>query len=222
MIDIVLQEIDNPWADDEPLRRILDLLDHNPFGQFEEMSFDVALEWSSYVRDEALKHLRRRKKSSVGFRTVGAFPMLASISKNPLQNTATLVLGRNDFPSAEQTDTLLSFAKHMMRCFPLFSWAKGRTDPAVNEFYDSKNLLRVPSCFMNYLAWFHLISPLGYGPYFDREDLLNMPAYDVQELEDGIIQVITYKDPLDFASEESRQRIIEITNYLNHRRKDWK
>ena len=79
----------------------------------------------------------------------------------------------------------------------------------------------LPDCF-GYVGWYHLLAPLGYEPFFEPEDLRHLPAHRVEERDDGTFAVTSYEDPFAYADAPARTRIVEMTDYLNERRKDWK
>ena len=104
---------------------------------------------------------------------------------------------------------------------PRFARGGASADDTVHDFYVAHDLAFLPDCF-GYIGWYHLVSPLGYGDYFDPEDLRTLPAHDVKELPGGWFAITSYPDPLGFADEQTRRKIVELTEHLNARRKDWK
>ena len=48
----------------------------------------------------------------------------------------------------------------------------------MHDFYVAHDLAFLPECF-DYIGWYHLVSPLGYGDYFEPEDLRTLPAHAV-------------------------------------------
>jgi hypothetical protein len=115
----------------------------------------------------------------------------------------------------------VKYAGEVATLLPNFTRVQIYTDYKLNEYYESQNLPWLPECFGNLVGWYYLISPLGYSPYFSPEEMLNIPAHQVRELENGWIEVISYPDPLAYDQPEARTGIITITNYLNAHRKDW-
>jgi hypothetical protein len=70
------------------------------------------------------------------------------------------------------------------------------------------------------LGWLHLTSPEKYAPFFTRDDLLNAPAHEVLEWDDGTIQIMTYKDFLPYDRPEALKAIRGLSLYLNEKRLD--
>jgi hypothetical protein len=221
LIKIILQELDNPWTGESPLQEIISLIDQNSFVNFQEMEFDVTLNWVPYDIKKAIQTLKRRKKVSTEFRTQEPFPFSFTLSKNPLQNTITLDIHEN-FLKEVGIEPVTKIIIQLAKCFPRFHWGVASVDDDISEFYDSQDLPHVPECFKYFVSWLHIVSPLGYEKYFNREDFLGVPAYEVLEWDNGIIQIMTFENPLAFGIAENRQRVIDVTHYLNERRKDWK
>jgi hypothetical protein len=103
---------------------------------------------------------------------------------------------------------------------PLFARGKATADSRPGEYFLNQGLVPLPECFGSYLGWHTLISRRGYAPYFELQDLLQVPAYHVEELANAAVSITAYPNPFDFESSDTHRRIVEITRYLNDRRKD--
>jgi hypothetical protein len=92
----------------------------------------------------------------------------------------------------------------------------------VSSFYrqDFHSELPYPSGAFGDLGWLHLAKPLAYEPFFTRDDLLNAPAHEVLEWDDGTIQIMTYKDFLPYNRPEALEAIRRLSLYLNEKRLD--
>jgi len=66
----------------------------------------------------------------------------------------------------------------------------------------------------------HSLTRAGTRPTFDPEDLRGAPAHRVEELPNTAFAITAYADPFDFESTQAHDWIVEITRYLNARRKD--
>ena len=95
----------------------------------------------------------------------------------------------------------------------------GRLDG--HDFYVARGLDFLPDCFGSYIGWHHLMSPLGYRDNFDAEVLRTLPAHEVRELPGEWFAITSYPDPYSFADEATRRKIVELTEHLNDRLKDW-
>lgn len=64
------------------------------------------------------------------------------------------------------------------------------------------------------LNWKTVLAPHYYEEFWDREVLLRAPAYAVRELENGWIELQTYRDLHDPLSEESLAQVRKMACYL--------
>ena len=103
---------------------------------------------------------------------------------------------------------------------PHFTKGGATADRRPGQFLLNQGIDPLPPCFGSYLGWYTLIAPRGYAPYFEPEDLRAAPAHRVEELPDDTFAITAYPDPFDFESTEAHRRIVEVTRYLNERRKD--
>jgi hypothetical protein len=83
-----------------------------------------------------------------------------------------------------------------------------------------RNSIPVSTGAFGAVGWLHLVSPTVYEPFFTREDLLNAPAHEVLEWDDGTIQITTYKDFLPYDRPEALEAIRRLSLYLNEKRLD--
>ncbi len=220
MVEVFIIEEDNPWKSDSPAPLILEILEANPFVNFNEMAFNYSEKWVAYNQQKALANLKKGDEPALALRTETPYFFEGSINRGGWRNTVRLAMANS---TLEQIDLSLlkNYVSKVATLFPRFKWAEVKTDYKIKEFYQAQDLVAVPDCLGNYLNWYHLISPLGYEPYFSRAELLNIPAHQVRELENGWIEIMSYSDPLAYDQPEARARIVEITNYLNTNRHDW-
>lgn len=222
MLAIYAQENDNPWpAGGGDAGRALACLEGNPFTRFREMLFDVEPPWEPYDRNRAALHLDRNRKALVGLRANDWPEGEASASRHPTRNLLQLRVADERLREPGAGAEVIRFAGELARALPRFAYGGATADLEVHDFYVARGLEFLPECF-DYVGWYHLLSPLGYADYFDAEDLRTLPAHEVTELPGGWFAVKSYPDPLGFADEAVRRRIVEMTEHLNARRKDWK
>ncbi len=67
----------------------------------------------------------------------------------------------------------------------------------------------------SYMSWLNVVSPLSYNGYYEKEDLLKAPFYEVREIAPDIIMIQAYKDPFDIENEESLNYLRNGVEYLN-------
>ena len=220
MAELIIQEKGNSWQGTETAQLLLEKLEANPFVSFQTMRFDGAIESQPYIFNKALQHLERGKSPSVRLEAETPWRFRGSIARGEVHNT--LVLGTaNPNLARIGVDILLAYGQELAALLPVFSYSRLTTNGKPNEFYSQEKLAWLPVCFGNFLGWYHLISPLGYEPYFSRKKMLNIPAHQVRELENGWVEIISYPDPLVYDQPEARAKIIEITKYLNTLSHDW-
>jgi hypothetical protein len=220
MADIGIIEEYNHWQGASPADEILNLLEHNPYGEFKQMELNYANKTQPYNRNKALATLKKGEEPSVELSMVEPFKLSAAITRGNWRNTVTLFLAHKVLAQLNQAE-LFEYVRQIVACFPKFYMANISTHLKVNEFYSQNKLKSAPPCFNNFVNWYQLISPLAYSPYFTREELLNLPAHSARELDNGNIEIIAYPDPLSYDQPEVRERIVLITEYLNAHRHDW-
>ena len=81
--------------------------------------------------------------------------------------------------------------------------------------YHDYSIEQPPACFTTHLRWVHFLGPRLYSLYLTKEDLLNTPAHKIEQLEQGIIEVMNYDNPFDCGSAATLKKMIVITEYLN-------
>jgi hypothetical protein len=221
MFSIYAQEDESPWrAGEGRAARALETLEANPFGQFEEMLLDEEMDWEPFDRARALGALEG-EKGSVAFRASRPFPLRASIFHHARYNLLQLEVADEYVREPDALAAAVEFAERLARTLPAFSYGGATADHTVHDFYVSRDMAFLPDCF-GYVGWYHLLAPRGYEPYFEPEDLRHLPAHRVEERDDGTFAVTSYEDPFKFEDASARARIVEMTDYLNERRKDWK
>lgn len=222
--NLFAREWDNPWGAAqarENAERVLSLFEQNPFAPFAEVDLEGLLKFEPYDHRRVLEEFARNAEADIGVRTESPFYLDGGLTRHEWKNGAHM---GGDPEYLRREGALAAAAEYLKRwrqTFPAFDHGGLSADDRENVFFfDELDLEPLPDCFGNFLGWYHVISPRGYAPSFDAETLRHTPAHNVEELPDGSFAITTYPDPLDFASEDSTRRIVEITNYLNERRKD--
>lgn len=217
------QEEANPWGAGarETAERVLGLFEENPFAPFAEADLKLALKFEPYDHGRVLDELARNPEAGIAVRSTSPFYLDGGLSRHAVQNGVSFggdpEYLRRDGATAAATEYL----RRWRQTLPAFDRAALSADDRENVFFfDELELEPLPDCFGNFLGWHHVISPRGYARSFDAETLRRTPAHKVEELPDGAFAITAYPDPLDFAAEDSTRRIVEITKYLNERRKD--
>lgn len=219
MIEILFQQMDEPWEGEETARRLVALMADNPFSPFDKMAFDLAEEWDEADPAKAVEPLAGKPSFGVEFTTEEPHPLDGSISRQPSQCTIRLV--PDEAYLGNGSDLLLDLARQWVAALPAPSWGRILADEAVPAVYDQAGLPWLPDCFAAFTGWLHVLPRRGYEKWFTRRDLLEAPAHKVTEHDDGTIYLQVYEDPLAYGDAAYRERIVELTTYLNERRQDW-
>jgi hypothetical protein len=222
MFAIYARENESPWrAGGTDAERALETLEANPFAPFEEMLLDDDMDWRPFDRALALRALAAREESAVAFRASRPFPLRASVFRHPLYNLLQLEVADEYVKEPGALAAAVEFTEKLARTPQAFSYGGASADMTVHDFYVSRDMAFLPDCF-GYVGWYHLLAPRGYEPFFEPEDLRHLPAHRVEERDDGTFAIASYEDPFKYEDAAARARIVEMTDYLNERRKDWK
>lgn len=222
MLTLYAEEEKNPWeaSSADTAASVLDLFEDNPFGTFEEMFFEQTLAWEPYDRRKLLDYLSNDPRAGIDVRGSRPLYFEGSLARHPTGNGITFRVNPGYVSPPERLAQALDYLNRWPKVLPNFTRAGATADRRPAEHFLNRGLRPLPACFGSYLGWHTLVSPRGYAPHFDAEDLLAAPAHRVESLPDGSIAVTAYPDPFDFEGAEATRRIEEVTNYLNERRKN--
>ena len=222
ILRLAIQERDAPWADPSATaERVIAALTASPFGPFDEMEFSFNDKWMPVDSARAIKKMARGRKAAINFRQVQCSDYTASVSRNPFQNTIVVRVPKALLPDSP-ADPIVTFADSMAGALPNLSWVFAHPEHKRRSLYDRLKLSTVPPCFDEFLGWYHLVTPRGYAPYFDRADLEAVPGHRALLGDDGSLRLWMEPDPFAVFRPEAHGRIREVVAYLNARRKDWK
>jgi hypothetical protein len=216
------EEEKNPWeaAAINPAPAVLSLFEDNPFGSFDEMFFERTLHWEPYDRPKLLEYLAQDSEAGIDARSFQPLYREGSLSRHPTANGITLSVNPAYVSSPDDRARGLRYLERWRHVLPRFTKGGATADHRPGEFFLNQGLDPLPPCFGSYLGWYTLIDPRGYAPYFEPDDLRDTPAQRVEELPNAAFAITAYPDPFDFEGTEAHRRIVEITRYLNERRKD--
>jgi hypothetical protein len=222
MLALFAEEIKNPWeqAANNPASVVLGLFEDNPFASFEEMFFEQTLKWEPYDHNKLLADLTSNPNAGIDTRGSKPHYLEGSLSRHPTGNNVQLRTNPAYVATPERLEKALEYLRDWQNALSRFNRGGATADRRPSEYFFNQGLKPLPECFGSYLGWYTLISQSGYAPYFDLKDLLNTPAHRVEELPDSAVAITAYPDPFDFESRDAHRRIVEITHYLNDRRKD--
>jgi hypothetical protein len=222
MLALFAEEIKNPWehAAVNPAPTVLRLFEDNPFASFDEMFFEQTLAWEPYEHNKLLADLTRNPDAGIDTRGWKPRYLEGSLSRHPTGNNVQLRINPAYVATPERLEKALEYLRSWQQALPRFNRAGATADRRPSEYFLDQGFYPLPACFGSYLGWYTLISQPGYAPYFDLKDLLNTPAHHVEELPGAAVAITAYPDPFDFESPDAHRRIVEVTRYLNERRRD--
>jgi len=114
-------------------------------------------------------------------------------------------------------DKIIEYRDYMIALavsLPNFKGLIGSTGSVQYDIQRNHDIPQEKSIF-SLMSWLNVLSPLGYDSYYEKEDLLNAPFYDVKEVAPDIVMIQAYKDPFDLENEESLNFLRNGVEYLN-------
>lgn len=219
------------WRDHTPnlndegaLSALLLRLTHNPFGAITEMDRGNVEKWRPFDFDQALAYFRRGREPELGLRgfaghdsqrAMGAFEFI--VRREPADNSIVLSAS-GEYLEMAGIQVSAGFLRQVALAMPTFFQASGRDMSAgLADYVRAQKLPRLPEILDYSINWYYLLSLTCYQEYYTREDLLAAPAYRVEELDNGWIELICYDHPLRRDTPENLARIDELTRYLDER-----
>ena len=185
----------------------------NPFmNEWVEMEVGYnTLKKEPFYIDKALKELISSKKNLcvIGFGNGCKF----NFTRRKSYYIVTLILTEEVLQNK-----IIAFRDYMMglaTSLPNFTRLIGGPDN--NEYYELRKQLNLPQekSLFNHVSWLNVVSPLAYDSYYEKEDLLKAPFYEVKEVAPDIVMIQAYKDPFDIENEESLTYLRKGVEYLN-------
>lgn len=220
-IGFFAKERNNP-LDRERLRNITALLLQRPFGDYEVMCLDIEeYEFVPFDEKVLLAKLESGRHFSIVLRsgiTEEEIEGKLSVTWTSAEkaNNFVLMVDHEDFLSSGEVDRFYGFVLAISKLFPKISEGVTRATAFDDEEYYSKHgLEHLDGCFSGYVAWIHILGADDYTLHgYSKEDLLNAPAYKVEEWEEDTIFMMSYKDPFSWDEATTAERINKLNNYL--------
>ncbi len=203
------------------LQKAVGEMQANPFGAFVEMSVGTAPDAERYAPEKLSQAVLSSAEQFAVLRGFEPNLLTASIRLQPVP-LLQIMIDADRFSLDENSLQAQTFTNRLKKVLPNCGYGIIDAHANISEFYDRQQLDLLPECFNYYLSWKTLLTPLGYQAYFERADLLKAPAFKVEELEDQSICLTAYPQASNYEHKESQIRIVELTNYLNQKRKDGK
>lgn len=133
------------------------------------------------------------------------------------QNRLLITLTQEELKNLGGESIILNFLQKVYQYFDVVN-VKAAPHPDLMNVYETEDLEEEELLFDQYLGWVHLISKSIYdGIYLDHEDLLEAPAYKVEEWSKDVLFLQVYENLFAFEDPENRSRIIKLNQFLNEK-----
>ncbi|MEM8637574.1 MAG: hypothetical protein AAGG51_01965 [Cyanobacteria bacterium P01_G01_bin.54] len=215
-------EVECLWDKQTPYEDILNCVEKHSFGEMNEFYYEFkanGTEKQPYSHKTILQKLKRYKRPSILIQDSDSQNSVASINSSRLYNTIKIFARRQYCEDKNiQPQQAIEFIREISSILPNFHKGLISGEFKVCDFYNENDInWIIPNCFSSFLTWMHFLHPSYYTKYLTREDILGMPAQEIQEWENGIIQVQMFDHPFNYDAPENRQIIVEASEYLNER-----
>ena len=220
-------ERENPLGK-ERLDAIVNLLLDNPFGKYEKMCPDVdEHEFIPFSKNLLLEEIQRRKYFSIIMRSEmssenpeGNLSITLTSEKN--RNSLALIIDHDDFITSGEVGRFLLFVENMSKMFTKLTRGSVRAVEFNADKYRKKHKVkRLNDCFGGYIKWIHILGVFHYKENgYSKNDLLNAPAYKVEEWENDTVFMMSYKEPFSWDEEVTINQMKELNNYLLDKAED--
>jgi hypothetical protein len=230
-IDFSMSEKNNP-LDKERGSLMYNFIVNNPFGKFEEMriKYDNLLkdDYDFVPFDETVvsNNILSSPQCYIILRSEVAGPygepkFEVMFSKSNERNFFSIMIDREDFVRKAGVEKIEQYIRSIT---PLFTKLdRGSCAKAINfvSFYHELKIEQLSPAFSYFVQWIHIIGPGTFEHpnenIYKREDLLNAPAYSIEEWDNGFIFMKGYEDPFEYNTSENRERIIRLNAYLDEK-----
>lgn len=217
-MNLWIVETKSPWykIKPSPARDVINLIVANPFMRFSAVQYEYEDEPFDL---QILLEETRNPNATICLKDDDYSEAIINLSF--WRNSFSLRINQKNLPEFDLEAKTIDYLKEWRGVLPNFAWCVASADDRDEDFWnDVAQVQPLPDCFGSHLGWYHVISPLGYKNYFKRDDLLKTPALKVEELNNRSIVIQSYENPFDFAMDETTERLVEATNYLNEKRLD--
>lgn len=213
-IGIDLRRIDKDITfSNEVLVKLFDNLCHNPiFTEWDKMQINKYNEdYDEFNYEKIIKAINSPKKD-LGIFCLDDDGNEFIFSRNKINYSFSLKFSKENLDN--KVDLFRDFMVDVALSMPQFGTLTGSAGMEIYDYQKEQHLPEEKS-FLSYMAWLNVLSPLGYDTYYEKEDLLKAPFYDVREIAPDIVFIQSTKDPFDIKDEESLNYLRNGVNYLN-------
>lgn len=222
MFSITVDSATSNWPVPE-IQQLIATLVANPFAPILEMDLGRFEAWGPLNEELAAYYMGNPGPLiEIGLRSSlrNALPLVFVNLQRADERKGMLIHIRENLMTVNIDQTLLPFIRKLPSFLSQTSRIIAETDTLnIRNMYQSHQLSELPPCFGFFLAWYTLLSPTAYSPFYTKEALLAAPAYVVRELPGEYVEIIAYADPSHSTTAEAEQQLVTLTRYLATRQK---
>jgi hypothetical protein len=137
------------------------------------------------------------------------------VSRSNDKNVIRMVIDHDNFINEGGSEKIYNLFITLSRLMP--GLCDAVCGPVMSSyFYDKIDMTRVLAPHSGrYLYWIHILGPSEYAPKYLKEELLNAPAYRVEEWENDVVFMMCYENPFEYDLPENVERVRKISDYLD-------
>lgn len=222
MLNCSIVELNNTWGlkTEFLLRSLLRVFEQNQFARLTKMELNNSLRYESYQPTKIIETILERGEGQIYLQADSSSSVSGSISITPQSNVLQLRIDEKFLTNKDSGIKAIAFLMQIKAILPLFYKARINAFDDIADFYLKHRLMSLPVCFENYLGWFTLLSPLAYREFYALADLAAAPAYRTNVSAGNEIALTAYPKVLDFKSRSGSRKIIELSQFLDEKRRD--
>ncbi len=200
------------WTE-ELARQIFTSMASNPFFKdWETMTVGFgSLKEFPFNAEKALKVLLSAKKEECLWVYGGNCDFIISRRKHNYMVSLRL---DGDYIKGNSLTDFRDYMVQLAVSLPMFKRLIG-SQGSISADTQRKHEIEEEKSIFSYISWLEVLSSLAYEGYYEKEDLLKAPFYQVKEVAPDIVLIQAYKDPFDFENEESLNYLRKGVAYLN-------
>jgi hypothetical protein len=199
------------------LTEIIAVLSEFDFAPPVVVEHNLSNEYQIFSIESASNVFGRSKKSSMSLYPENRTDYELSFTRDSDVNLLNLFIPADHLKSRSD-ETLRDLLVKLASFVPKLKRGKvGVSVDARGNYFDR---LPYPTTAFGDPTWLHLVTPTSYDPFFTRDDLLNAPANEILEWDNGTVQIMTYSQFLPFDRLEVETALTNFSHYLNEKRKD--
>jgi hypothetical protein len=217
----------NIAIDDKKMSFIVDKILTQPFGTYTKMSlettdsndslvsFNESLFRSVFSDTTCLHAFAGGMPGEISF----DFKLKGSIHITSESRYIKFLIDRDDFVKINGPEKIYYMFLSIAKQFSQLTNANLQVVES-EKFYEKTEMRVIKGPHRSrYLDWIHILGPSAYSPAYTKEELLNAPAYRVEEWENDVVFMMCYEKPFEYDLPENIERVRAITDYLRGKKR---